>query len=206
MKEMLYSLPVRVDFAGFQSDTLTLGRAGWDLSIKQDFDLGLYREIQLAMRHGTRETALYCLSHPVREVEVYQYLQDPRGYHKFFKDIGFTIAYAANDIHFQMPIRSAASFRSAFRAFDPRPQEREEMENVSIKDFSFFKTAQEEPKELIVDPQTVSELLDKIIKTQGPEMAEIRARENKRRNSTSNAFGTVKPAHNVMAQIITLAS
>jgi hypothetical protein len=54
-----------------------------------------------------------------------------------------------------------------------------------------------ETQELIVEPEDVQQLLDKIVRLQAPGMREIRARDRKRKNSEP----AIKQVH---AQIITL--
>lgn len=210
-KELLYSLPIEVVFAGFKSDTYTLGRCGWDLSImERDYPNYGCREFQLAMRHGDQKHALYCMSSPwrIENIELYRYLSDKERYYEFFVNHRFEIMYASNDITFRtltVPRREAQNFSSSFRAFDSQPQERWEEE--SIKDFKFFKTCDEQTQELIITPERVPEILDLILKAQSETQAQIKSRMKSRENLQRFRNGEVfdgKPARRVEAQLITL--
>lgn len=211
-KALLHQLPVRVIFAGFESDTLTLGQAGWDLSLEQHMSMSTPRpQLRLAMRHGSKENALYAITHPVdvRHTDILGAHHDGFKLKSFYESIVFMVAHIQTGISFRtvMPehSRAGASFlRDSFMPFDPTPQKLTEEE---IKDFKFFKVAKE-PQELIVDPKQVHELLDMILKMQGPEQKEIRARDRSRANHEAYRSGEMfntKPAHTVQAQIITLA-
>lgn len=202
--EMLLSLPIEVHFAGFRTTTTAMGRSGWDLSLEQNVDMLLYeKEFRLAARHGDRESALYLLSHPLRlrRSDHARYTSSPVEYAKFFAEQHFEIAYASNNI--SVRCMNHGSFSANFRGFDPYPQERTETEE-NIRDLPFFKVAKEQPKELIVDPSRVPELLDLILKSQEQQQAEIRER-NRRRERIAHYDGEIKSAGNVCAQIITLA-
>lgn len=206
-KELLHQMPVEVHFAGFKSDTYSLGQAGWDLSLNQQLSPSSARMgVQLAMRHGDRENALYALSHHV-EVPYEAIMRGRMGFEgmvQFFRSIFFNIMHVAPGFRFQvMPIRG--SFSANFSAFDPTPQQ---IVEEDIRDFKFFKTGTTEMKDLIVSPEQVPELLDVILKIQGKGQNDIRARARSRENFQAYQSGEMfetKPARTVQAQIITLA-
>lgn len=200
---LVRSLPVRVRFAGFESDTLTLARAGWDLSMKQGYGFRSGYEMQLVMRHGDKNKAIYCMSHPLNldYGAPGRAFSDAMYYAKLMSEIGFDIAYAHSDISFRhmVPMSTASFLRDSFMPIDPRPQEVEE----SIKDFKFFKVAKPTVKDLIVAPEDVPELLNLVMKAQAPMLEKVRARERSRKNFEEHIL---QPRHSVEAQIITLGA
>lgn len=210
-KDLLYSLPIDVQFAGFRGNTLSLAKAGWDLSMKQGMDFGQFT-MQLAMRSGNRDCAIYALSNVIRLPygDIGNAIHStPMGYAKFLTSICFEIAYVANDIRFQVIPQMASrgiSFSSEFNAIDAMPQMRTKEE--SIQDFKFFKMANPESQELIITPDRVPEILDLILKAQSKDQAEIRermkSRENLRQYKNGDMFDA-KPDRNICAQLITLA-
>jgi hypothetical protein len=200
-REILHSLPIDVVFAGFKGNTLSLARAGWDLSMRQQSNLWGAYEMQLVMRHdGAR---LYALSSPI-ELEYGRLgscLNDPVRYAELLSQLHFSIACIAPQIEFHvMPVRGNM-FASEFKAIDPFPQER--TEKISVKDFKFFKVANPSIKDIIVSPDQVPELLDMVLKAQKETISKVKARERSRENM--HAYRDVKPAHQVQAQLITLA-
>lgn len=69
----------------------------------------------------------------------------------------------------------------------------------------FFKVANATAKDLIVHPDQVPELLEVILKCQAGTQKDIRKRDQSRSNYEKYGEHGVKPAHEVQAQIITLA-
>lgn len=207
-KELLYNLPIDVDFAGFRSTTYSLGRAGWDLSLRQQNEIydGGYT-LQLAMRHGDRNTAIYALSHPLilERYHFEQMMAEPATFASVMRGLHFSIAHVAPDIRFQiMPVRGF-SMVEQFMPISSIPEERTQEE--SIRDFKFFKVANNSVKDLIVLPEQVPDLLDAILKVQKPTQQEIKKRIESRVNFKAYGDGemfSAKPSHTVQAQIITL--
>lgn len=214
IKHLLHSLPVEVIFAGFRGTTLSLAQAGWDLSMRQQIGYGGEYEMQLALRHGDQQNAIYALSHPLRlrHGEIYGAMQDNLRLAQFMASQVFDIQHVYRNIEFmRIPMQhsSRSGFLSDWQGVDARPQEMVATERIDIREFKFFKVANEAAKELIVHPDQVPELLDLILKAQAGSQKEIRAREKSRENlaeyRSGDMFDKGKPAHQVQAQIITLA-
>ncbi len=208
-KELLYSIPIDVHFAGFRSNTLELAKSGWDLSMRQEMSMrSPYTEMQLAMRQGNRETGLYMLSHPIEmdPLRARHEMSNQLNFAKFLSQIYFEIGYAANDIRFQMIPTRGMTFASSFEAIDPHPQER--TQEASIRDFKWFKVSNPNIQDLIVHPDQVPELLSLVLKTQSEQQKDIRQKNKSRANHEAYRSGEMfetKPAHKIHAQIITLA-
>lgn len=218
------SLPIRVEFAGFESDTRRLAAAGWDLSMRQmvharaDYNPSL----QLAMRLETGSNALFAISRPLdldysrlRGVaHLSRVAATPGGDRntmcysaemeitRVMAELGFQIQCVANSIRFAvMPQRhfGVGSFSSSFEPIDAMPQVVEER----IEDFKFFKVAKPTVKDLIVNPEDVPELLDAVLRAQKPLMDKIRSKERTRENMKwmENGF-EVRAAKEVAAQLV----
>ncbi len=204
-KELLHSLPIEVEFAGFRGNTLSLAKAGWDLSMRQD-TIAAYGGVgmQLAMRHEGAK--LYAISHRINidHGDLYRHMQSMVGYAEFISQQIFRIQAVSPSIRFYV-MATMGSMVSEFDAIDPFPQERVE---ESIEDFKFFKVANPTIKDIIVSPDQVPELLDLVLRAQKPTMNNVRGRERSRENKIwvdENMRGT-KPAHQVQAQLITLCA
>lgn len=208
-KELLYSIPVRVSFAGFESDTLRLAQGGWDLSMNQQLDPlegGCF--LQLALRHEGAK--LYGLSDKLR-IKYHQMMGatlDRVVYAQYLSSMEFRILHVAPGIQFMVvPVQMASgmSLRDQFLPIDAVCSER--VEQQDMRSFKFFKTFTPNLKDIVVAPHLVPELLDMVMKAQGPTLEEIKARGRSRENTrwVRDQLTGVKPAHEVQAQIITLA-
>lgn len=210
LQRTLINYPFKVRFAGFESDTRTLASQGWELSVRQQFDMRFGRpEMQLAMHIGPDRGGMYAISRP-SNVDYHKMFWGGRMFEQLreFAEIGFDIMCMSSDIFFRVPVRESVgiSFKDSFMPMDANPSFRS-MEEVSIKDFKFFRTANVESKDLIVDPNDVPQLLEMVLKAQSKVQKEIDKRERSRKNEEAYRSGEMfaKPAHKVEAQIITLA-
>lgn len=203
------SLPIEVRFAGFTSTTLALANAGWDLSMKQNMDMREHRpEMQLAMRYKPFSgPGMFAISSPLRMdygfARELMHKSAERVYegelmHALAK-LGFDIIHMGNDVRFVVqPMRhqGLGTFADSFHPIDPRPQYVEER----LSDFKFFKVASPKIQDIIVNPRDVPELLELVLKAQKPMLDGVKRRERSRENEME-----MRPAQEVMAQIITLA-
>lgn len=191
----ILSTPIRVVMMGFESDTLRLQNAGWELSVYEDFSC---HAIRLAMRHRTLR--LYALSRLVRLEHYY----DLANRMESIRHLVFDIQGVAPEI--QTIVEHRVDF-SKFKPIDAVPQWVDQ-EIKQISDFNIFRTL-EASKEIIVDPKTVSEMLNEILKSQAPKQKELREELRKKRRREEIEFlplENIKPAEEVHAQIITIAA
>ncbi len=213
-KDLLLSPEIRVEFAGFESTTLRLARSGWDMSIEEELDYARGGKfMRLAMRHDGAK--LYAVSAPleIRINDIHRALTEGGYYYELLRNIGFVIQHVSPNIVWNLHEMNRDAFVSRFNAMDPFPQRR--VEEASIADFKFFKVSNPKVQDLIVDPKRVPELLDLILKCQEPTMKGVRARERSRANMDAYrdmmhgvspvGAAAIKPAHQVEAQIITIA-
>lgn len=212
-KEALLSVPFKVRFAGFESDTFSLGKNGWELSMQQ-FESPSAAAFQMRLAMRLESAGLYAISHPLHidYQQVVRSVHEPSFMMQLVSKLGFDVMHVGSDFRFKIfPERhlSAKSFKDSFLPVDVSPQS----EEVSIRDFKFFKVFNPELKDIILLPEQLPEVLNMVLKTQSQAQDEIRKREQSRRNLSRfkegeviGSVSNVKPMHSVAAQIITLAS
>ena len=186
-KFFLQSSPIKIIWAGFESDTLRLQNNGWSLAIEDEHDFVFARHrIRFILRHEMLD--LHALT-DIEEVDGSRLLD--------FKNIPclFNIRVMARDIHF----RSVPAFNfAAISQIDARP-EMVEITDQSIRDLQIFKTLIKPDHALIIEPDQISSLLEKIVACQSPKQAEIKERIRK-----SDARDNFKQT--LHAQILSIAA
>lgn len=177
----LLSRPVRLHWAGWETDTYRLQKAGWDLSAAQGVREGSMR---LAMRHeGVRVRG-------ISETQGWDYMREQYG-----RDAMPSIrADLASD--FFVTILEPLS---AFMPIDAQPQPRPFGVATHFEDFAHFAPALSRSREIILPEETVPELLERILMLQQPARTERIRREVR---DERERF----PIHKIHAQIISLAA
>lgn len=186
--DRVLSPPCKVFFAGWESTTTRLQQLGWSLSAAQDV---YSRRLRLAMRF--EPCKLYMMS----EATEYDFF---RGYgpghsygHSRLPE--FHVRDCASNFHIQM-----MDDLSLFRPIDATPQFIS-TERQSIEDFNLFATPLVRTQEIIVEPETVSSLMEQIKKLQVTDLEAIRKRRSRQEGSSAPM-----PAHQFHAQILSLAA
>jgi hypothetical protein len=195
----------KIIWAGWESTTLALQNAGWNVSVEQNV---AYDTLRVAIRHP--HFNIYGVSRPV---SIFSLSQGDRCYGNpvslgLFSHIPVIIDHMAS--RFQVVMHDNLS---AFQPIDAEPSIYSHAEVKNIEDFMIFKPLNKD-KEIIIAPEDVGPILEKILQTQDPKQAEIR--ENKRKEfrkfvNTMNREGmsmlmeqpVVNPANKIVAQIIT---
>jgi hypothetical protein len=185
------SRPCRVFFAGFETTTTQLQQQGWELSVEQDISRFA---IRLALRF--QPARLYMVSNPCE----YDFFReaDRGGFGDHLPE--FHIRYCASNFTVQLAERSFN-----FRSIDAVPTYTE-APRKSIDDFGIFAAPLVRTEEIVVEPDTVSDLLAKIKAMQAPELAALRER-NRRRHEDPGSMdhGLIQPTR-FHAQIVSLAA
>lgn len=205
--QLLQSPPVPVYFAGFESDTYRLQRAGWQLSVEKQMDYGAEYSYRLALKHEPAK--LYAISNQLRVPMQLLYGvyggDNPMSLINFFKETGFQIICVAPHIQFQV---HAVNHQPSFSAFDAEPQWEKMSKNVSLEDIAVFRPLNAD-SEIVVHPDSVPELLEKIRAVQAPLQKEIREKRRLEAFRKSNegqiitdGFGGYNPAKEIKAQLI----
>jgi hypothetical protein len=153
-------------FGGWKANTVELGRHGWNISVEVDPYRREKRMILNSDQYGIQMLAV-CRDFE-REYHHDEYIRNHRG-------PTFHVVHVAHTIAFRYSNEIKPMFRS-WADTEPKYQE-VEMHMMSVRDMPFF-LDKEKPmaKELIVEPQEVSVLLEQIMKMQSPKQAEIRKR------------------------------
>lgn len=175
--------------AGFRSNTFALQGAGWELAADQDIR---DQKLWILIRHPVWKLAGF--SQPI-DFDYFNYDQASR-------------SGALIDIK---SLRSQDSFRfvevnsniSSFLPIDATP-EFVYREEKSLMDFKIFKTI-DHVKDIVVEPSSVPELMEHILKLQSLKQTEIRERIRKER-AREEFWNSSEPSNpEVMhAQVITM--
>lgn len=186
----LQSVPLKIKWAGFISDTLTLQNNGWTLAIEDRCDHFLGRhEVRFILKHQMLD--LYCVTYlnTFDFGELTSHLIDRKDF------IDFHIQTIGKEIYYQ----GIPEFRyDSINEIDCRP-EYKAISYDKISEMSIFKTLIKPESTLIVEPERISDLLKQIVEAQAPNQAEIR--ERIRRGEARNNF-----KQTLHAQILSVAS
>jgi len=183
------SEPAEVWWAGFRSDTYRLQQEGWQIAAEEDV---MRDSIRLLLKH--RDMKLYALT----AAEGYRF----RAQQYERQQLVFQVVMAAP--HFQVQQVGSVDF-AAFREIDAKPQVLHAPAIRSIEDFRIFATPLVRTEEIIVEPQTVSAMLEQIRKMQAPEQARIRAQQRLAEGRKAYEEVDAVPQQRFHAQIISLA-
>jgi len=155
---------VKVLWAGWESDTFTLQRAGWQISAEQDISSMRFR---LAIKHPNFR--IYGLGDLM---DYGEYAEFKDNVYRQYPPVHIKYMASRMDIHVYDNL-------SNMNPIDCEPQFNiKETQVKSIEDFMIFRPINK-ANEIIVPDFQVRELLDLILKKQDPKQAEIR--ENKRK-------------------------
>ncbi len=188
----LMNQPIKVLWAGFETDTLRLQRAGWQLAAEENVER---YSIRIAMKHP--ELKLYGITCEFRRdsLEDDLYRQNT--------NMILNMQYIGHDIK-----EMSMTNRYGFEDFQPINAEPvygmyDSPTSRSIDDFKLFKPLDKE-KEIIVPSESVAELLDRIHKLQEPKQKDIRKRKSMDMRMTEKDVNEYELETELVAQISTL--
>ncbi len=177
---------VRLDFAGWQSDTYILQNCGWQLSVSQD-NYGM--SMTIAAKHP--KARVIFISSPIRcESYAYEMKTDFQG--SIERVITENVKIMMSDYHIAQ--------LQDFKPVDATPTI-VEMREMSYHDYNIFKPVPERTDELVVKPEEVGMWIKRIKEAQGEKQREIREKIRKGRIDLQPV-----PEHTIHAQIISLAA
>ena len=186
----ILSRPLRVAWGGWQSDTYTLQKRGWEIAAEQDVR---EQALRLVLRH--RAWKLYGIS---RRIDFdFQRIMSNAYYNV---NVTIDIVHMASDLVMQMHETGPMNFKM----IDAMPQY-VETRIRRIEDFGFFVTPLVRTHELIVDPEKIGEALEQIRQAQLPEQEAIRKRAQLR-ESRDAMFRQVEDVQQFHAQVISIAA
>jgi hypothetical protein len=192
VKYRMLSRPARVYWAGFESDTLRLQQAGWELAAEEDIP---YDRIRLLMRHQNMK--LYALS------AYTDYCFQREAYTRGDVPLIFNVVCAAPRMEVHRMAEVGVSSFEAFRQVDAMPQ-MVSGEIKSIEDFRIFATPLVRTEEIIVEPQSVSAMLERIRELQAPEQKALREKQRLAAAREGLIVGDSRPQQRFHAQIISI--
>ena len=173
-KYFLDNAPMRVEFAGLSGTTLSMGQAGWEISLEQgmDYMYNAYR-LRLAGRH--QGMGLRCISMPInidiRHLEM-RMGANPLEMTRSLPPIQiYTVAQQINIemVEYEKPWD--------FKSVDYRPMLTKRTLK-SLDDLYIFKPINENT-EILVPEYSIPELQEMILKIQEPIQKEIRERRRR---------------------------
>lgn len=168
--------PCRVLFEGFESDTFQLGRRGWEIALEQDnYDM----KMRMILRH---KSGLYGMAESLERFSAqewhYRYYTNGR----LNRDYEGLPTFVVSQVSNRMIVRHYGA-SSPFEGFSMVETDPEHMmvSDIELSSLPLFKAkGQPAAEDLIVDPATVSEMLEQIRQRQSPIQKEIRERARRR--------------------------
>jgi len=172
-------------WGGWNTTSLDLQQAGWQISVNQNVERGF---IEFIIKHPAWR--IYGVSERVYDFD----------YHKMnFNNLSrFDIPIKINHMCSELHIHHMCENIMTFQPIDAEPQIcRNEIK--SIEDFKIFQPPLVRTNEIIVEPDQVNKIMKQILKVQSPKQKEIREklRKQKERNE-------IRQQENFHAQIISL--
>ena len=184
---VVLSRPMTIIWGGWESTTTMLQQNGWQLSLQRD----VYRmEMRVAMRHKTDK--IYGLTAPIRDDFVDRIVS--QNYGSAPMPVAH-VQYMASKLTVTAPVNM-----STFEPIDAMPQ-LGSIEVKDIEDFNIFAAPLVRTEEIIVEPETVADMLEKIKAMQSTGQDEIRER-NRMRELREGGRIDVVPQHKFHAQIL----
>lgn len=205
----IQSMPIKVLFAGFESNTLQLQNSGWQISIEQEMSHRTYGyDLRLAMKH--EKCALLALSNTITLSgrELSHSIRCDRNYYATpavltDPDFFFEIIYVSPKIDCMIVPMQTASFN----AVDARPQIIEH-DKVDLEQIAMFKPVNvSEDFEIYLNKKDEADILKLLLEKQDPKQKEIRENRRKRawrdvRDSSSEVKEGYDPYLDIKGQLV----
>lgn len=171
----LQSPPMKLHWAGWTSDTWTLQRAGWDVSVSENYDAMTFNlNIQMALRYRD----LYAISARAS-------LPPGRGNMRYdmdmLREMSINIDQMGADIISRPYVYHTLLNWSDFSPVDTRP-DYVEVDSQSMRNANIFRKI-ESANDIVVPEYSVQQLLDMALEMQAPKQREIRDKMRKQRES-----------------------
>ena len=202
---VLVSQPHRIYWAGLESTLPTMQQAGWEFAVHEDF--ASFR-VFLVGRHRDMHTQL--VTAPVDFHYAAMSMRDPM-YGRFDREyagdfdrrdiLKFHVVRIAHRLQVETV---GMSELPKFSTIDAQPQFVSRSFH-SIDDLSIFAAPLVRTEELIVEPDQVSAILEKLRQAQVPEQTAIRARQRQRESREGLELGA-EPQTCFHAQILSIAA
>jgi hypothetical protein len=190
---LLLSPPIPVEWCGFESDTRRMQACGWEFAVNQDV---MRREVEFIARHRRLATFLVgrLRDDDIRQRSLVYFRQELVGFKG--PPLQFTSLTQERNTQFVHLQSSIDDFTRVDMNSEYTTIQEQRWNGDTI---DLFRKWAPKSEEIIVAPETVADLFERIKKMQSPELAEIRERNRKRDIREQRS-------ENVVAQIITLAA
>lgn len=185
----ILSMPVRLHWAGWESDTYRLQQAGWSFSAEQDVYRGAMR---IAMRHEG------CQVYGMTDLVDWDYMSARYGDFRP-RDITLPVRHMASRMN--ATIHQMGDF--SFAPIDTKPQMMMG-ERRDIEDFAHFAAPLARTREIILPEETVPDLMERILKLQEPGRQEYY--KEKLREERAGMLLDAVPRQRFHAQILSIAA
>lgn len=152
--DRILSMPVRVRWAGFESDTYSLQKSGWSISAYQDM---IRQGMQIMLKHEGAQ--MYGMS------ELIDWRYTRRGPEQWGSSLP-VIHFNIMGRHVQINMTGKIDWGN-FKPIDAKPQWTNKSIQ-SLEDLVHFAPALVRTREIILPEESVPELMDRILKLQQP--------------------------------------
>lgn len=161
MEPRVLSPPIKVYWAGWESDTRRLGDAGWRISAKHEpYDGG----VTIAINHP--EGNVYGISQRI------DYRRMPTMYQLTRYDYPYELAFQLQ-LAQQIMLRTIPDFKKGWVPVDPIPELTYEHPE-RLEDVILFRSLPPPDKDIIVKPPSLDDILNLALEHQAPKQAELR--------------------------------
>ncbi len=184
----ILSRPHPVHWAGFRSDTRTLQQAGWEFSASQRYETD---SVGLVMRHGVM--GIHAVTNVVPNMMYDLHPQALQQFHiNYLTDRSIEFHYT------NMP-----DWLPSCEPVDMQPQI---VEVKSIEDMHLFAGCLARTNEIIVDPDDISAMMDRILDLQKPGVQEHYEKVLREGRDAHSVVRRAGPRQQFHAQIISLVA
>lgn len=191
LDRVLTNLPIPVCMMGFESNTLTLSRHGWQFSIMHSIDSD---SLDVLIKHESNELFRMYGKARYERSEMYDLL---RGNTQFYKNTVINITCVSSDMMARIiPFRNTVNFS----AWDVSTPELIQTQHINLSKFNPFRTF-DSAKELVIDPGDVQKMMDLILKHQKPRQQEI-LRQQEKNERVNQLFADAKPKQELHLQLV----
>lgn len=187
--------PIPVRWAGWESDTYRLSRAGWALALNEE---SCHDQLDVVLHHQALQVTARGTVRGYRELR-HRFMRSISGRYgadDYLRHAGIDIEHVGLTQRFELYGRDPFALHEWVDC-EPSAQT-VSMQKMRLSDMTLFRKLEAPaPQELITDPETVQELLDRIVAMQAPMRKEIRTRSERRERDAPQA-------RRIHAQIVSL--
>lgn len=194
--ETIKSYPLAIRFAGWESDTYTLQRQGWQLAARQGMSqYGPDYEVQFILRH--EQAKLHAITAPLN----FRMMEMVRGgSEEYLRALQLNVVCMGSEVRVQV-LHQSSSFRlQDFSAVDCTPQMSNE--EVNLSELKIFRPISTSAPEIIIPTASVDEMMELVLKLQDPKQAEIRDRFRKEQMRSAEAGKGYDVHRDIKCQIL----